>query len=110
MRRSPRADHKASAAEAEAAPGTWIHVSNYLTMFAAKQTAERIRQGIMHAQVQPYSPAEHFEANALLTDEGADLWVRYVGPAGMREVILSDMSGRAPRPGQATRQNTKEEI
>jgi hypothetical protein len=110
MRRSPRADHKASAAEAEANPGTWVRVSNYLTLHAARQTVERIQQGAMQSAEQPYAPVEHFEADALLTEEGADLWVRYVGPAEAREVILSNKPGRAPRPGQATRQNMKEEI
>lgn len=70
------ADHKLAAQQARELPGQWVLAATYNSSSSAKSAARTIRSG--DRLLRFYLPAGTFEARTELTQDGADLFVRYV--------------------------------
>ncbi|QIJ62592.1 hypothetical protein [Streptomyces sp. JB150] len=70
-----RADHQHAAEQARQMPGQWVLAGTYGSSASAVSAALQVRTG---NRVPAYRPAGSFEAHTELTQDGADLWVRYV--------------------------------
>jgi hypothetical protein len=73
-----RADHRHAAATARQLPGTWVLAATYGSSQSATSAAWHVRTG--NARMPAYQPAGAFESRTELTQDGADLYVRYVAP------------------------------
>lgn len=93
---SPRADHRHAAEQAKQLPGQWVLAATYRSTQSAKSAARLIRTG-GGTNLPFYHPAGAFEARHALTQDGADLYIRYVDPAavaaaGFRESIEAGLT------------------
>lgn len=77
---TPRADHQHTADMAREMPGQWVFAGTYNSSGSANGVAGMVRRA---DQLRFYRPAGAFEADVRLTDDGADLWVRYVDPEAL---------------------------
>lgn len=73
----PRADHAHAADQARQLPGQWVLAASYASSMSAKGAASHVRKGDA-GPLRAYQPEGAFEARTELTEDGADLWVRYV--------------------------------
>ncbi|MHC3474640.1 hypothetical protein ACYF6T_38925 [Streptomyces sp. 7R007] len=71
-----RADHQHAADQARQMPGRWVLAGTYGSTQSATGMAHQVRTG---KSVPAYRPAGAFEPHVDLTDDGADLYVRYLG-------------------------------
>lgn len=71
-----RTDHPHAAQQAREMPGRWVLAGTYGSRASAVSATLQVRTG---ERVPSYRPAGTFEARTELTQDGADLWVRYVG-------------------------------
>lgn len=71
-----RVDHLHAATQARQLAGQWVLAGTYGSRASAVTATFAVRTGRMPA----YQPAGTFEARPELTEDGADLWVRYVAP------------------------------
>jgi hypothetical protein len=76
LKARPRANHQHAADQARQLPGQWVLAGTYASSHSADGTARRVRTGDLNPA---YRPAGAFKARVQLTDDGADLWIRYVG-------------------------------
>ncbi|WP_128803676.1 MULTISPECIES: hypothetical protein [unclassified Streptomyces] len=74
-----RSDHQHAAQQAQEMPGLWVMAGTYPSSATAKHMANQVRSG---ERLPAYRPRGAFEARTELTQEGADLWVRYMAPDG----------------------------
>jgi hypothetical protein len=78
LKTRPRADHQHAADQAKQMPGTWVLAGTYASRATAVSTALQVRTG---ERACAYRPAGAYEARTELTQDGADLWVRYRVPS-----------------------------
>ncbi|MET7776264.1 hypothetical protein ABZU94_10700 [Streptomyces mirabilis] len=71
---SPRVDHQHAARQARQLPGQWVLAGTYGSSASATSTAFQVRTG---ERLPAYLPGGSFEAEVRLTQDGADVWVRY---------------------------------
>jgi hypothetical protein len=71
-----RVDHQHAADQARQMPGQWVLAGTYGSSASAQSAALQVRNG---EKAPAYRPAGAFEARTKITQDGADLWVRYVG-------------------------------
>lgn len=76
----PRVDHQHVADQARQMPEQWVFASTYNSSSSAGHAAARVRNP-SDASMRHYHPPGAFEARTELTDDGADLYVRYVAEA-----------------------------
>lgn len=74
----PRADHQHAADQARQMPGQWVLAGTYGSRASAQAAAVQVRTGRRAAA---YLPAGTYQARTEVTQDGADLWVRYAAPA-----------------------------
>ncbi|CBG73079.1 hypothetical protein SCAB_60601 [Streptomyces scabiei 87.22] len=72
----PRADHQHAASMARQMPGTEVFAGTYGSSLSATAAARAVRTGQRAAA---YKPAGAFAARIEVTQDGVDLWVRYLG-------------------------------
>jgi hypothetical protein len=70
-----RADHQHAAEQARQMPGQWVLAGSYGSSASAVSAALQVRTG---DRVPAYRPAGAFEARHEVTQDGVDLWVRYL--------------------------------
>ncbi|SHI65729.1 hypothetical protein [Streptomyces sp. 3214.6] len=70
----PRVDHQHAADQARQMPGQWVLAGTYGSSASAQSAALQVRTG---EKAPAYRPAGAFEGRTLVTQDGADLWVRY---------------------------------
>ncbi|MFJ5638703.1 hypothetical protein [Streptomyces sp. NPDC093223] len=81
MRSEEQVDHRAVAAACRANPRDWQPVGEYGSSESAKSAVRMIRGALRRSSGEsPYAPARTFEARHELTDAGARVEARYVGP------------------------------
>ncbi|WP_432169118.1 hypothetical protein [Streptomyces sp. 1222.5] len=68
-------DHQAAARQARQLPGQWVLAGLYSSRASAVSAALQVRTG---ERIPAYLPAGSFEARTEVTQDGADLWVRYI--------------------------------
>lgn len=73
-----RVDHQHAADQARQMPGEWVLAGTYGSRASAQAASNQVRTG---DRTPAYLPAGAFEARTEVTQDGADLWVRYAGPA-----------------------------
>ncbi|MGW6292437.1 hypothetical protein [Streptomyces sp. NPDC055058] len=76
-----RADHALAAATAREMPGQWVLAATYNARATAVSSALQVRTG---ERLPHYRPAGSFEARYEVTQDGADLYVRYVDGDALR--------------------------
>lgn len=76
-RKSPMVNHQLRADDCRQHPGTWIEIGPYNSRMSAMGMAYSIRTAYMPQ----YTPVGRFETRVRLTDTGATLYARYLGPA-----------------------------
>jgi len=88
----PMADHQHAANQARQMPGQWVLAGTYGSSASAQSAALQVRTG---EKAPAYRPAGAFEARTEVTQDGADLWVRYVGQGdrAARDFAASIASG-----------------
>ncbi|WP_435600795.1 hypothetical protein [Streptomyces sp. C10-9-1] len=71
--------HGAVAAEAAAAPGTWVRAGSYGSDYAAATAARRVRDGaaLSAGSRSWYAPAGRYESRCEQVGDRTELWVRY---------------------------------
>jgi hypothetical protein len=74
LKTRPRADHQHAADQAKQMPGTWVLAGTYASRASAVSAALQVRTG---ERTPAYRPTGTYEPRTELTDDGADLWVRY---------------------------------
>lgn len=74
--RTRTADHQHAAEMARQMPGRWVLAGSYNGTQSAVGAAHQVRTG---GKLPAYRPAGAFQARTELTQDGADLWVRYLG-------------------------------
>lgn len=84
-----RPDHQHAADQARQMPGQWVLAGTYGGRASAQSAALQVRTG---NRAPTYLPAGSFEARTEVTQEGADLWVRYLDQAA-RDFRSSVASG-----------------
>ncbi|MEU8907027.1 hypothetical protein [Streptomyces mirabilis] len=72
-----RPDHQHAASQARQIPGHWVLAGTYGSSASAASTALQVRTG---ERLPAYLPGGSFEAEVRLTQDGADVWVRYPDP------------------------------
>lgn len=90
LARTPNVDHQHAAGQARQMPGQWVLAGTYRSSLSAKSVARAIRAG---NRMPYYRPVGAFEARPELTEDGADLWVRYVDDQARRDFRESIASG-----------------
>ncbi|MEU3899788.1 hypothetical protein [Streptomyces sp. NPDC045251] len=70
------ADHQLAADQARQVPGRWVLAATYNSGYSAKSAARSIRRG--SELLRFYSPVGAFDVRTELTQDGADLFVRYI--------------------------------
>lgn len=71
------ADHRHAAEMARQLPGQWVLAGSYNGRQSAAGAAYMVRTG--SDALPHYQPSGAFEARTELTQDGADLYVRYIG-------------------------------
>lgn len=79
-----RVDHQHAADQARQMPGQWVLAGTYGSRASAQAAGNQVRTG---DRAPAYPPAGSFEARTRVTQDGADLWVRY---AVRPEAAVSD--------------------
>ncbi|HEY6116154.1 MAG TPA: hypothetical protein VI172_09370 [Candidatus Dormibacteraeota bacterium] len=69
-----RVDHQHAADQARQMPGQWVLAGTYGSRASAQSAALQVRTG---DRAPAYLPAGTFAARTEVTQDGADLWVRY---------------------------------
>lgn len=77
-KKRPATNHTLRADDCRRHPGVWIEIGPYNSRYSAMATARHIRSGDTLPQYTPYG---RFETMVRLTDTGALLYARYLGPA-----------------------------
>jgi hypothetical protein len=102
----PRADHQHAANQARQMTGQWVLAGTYASKASATSAAFQARTG----RIPAYQPAGSYEARAELTEDGADLWVRYVADPVSRDFresieagLTEDLDTFSRRLGEAAR-------
>ncbi|MGW3152713.1 hypothetical protein [Streptomyces sp. NPDC001089] len=72
-----RADHAHAADQARQMAGQWVLAASYASSASANSTGTLVRLG-EQGRLTVYGPAGAFDARTELTEDGADLYVRYV--------------------------------
>ncbi|MGW0583525.1 hypothetical protein ACWD25_48205 [Streptomyces sp. NPDC002920] len=87
----PRPDHRIAADQARQLPGQWVLAGTYPSSVSAKGASLQVRTG---TRLPAYRPAGAFEARTEITQDGVDLWVRYLDQAGrdFRESIQAGLT------------------
>lgn len=80
LTKRPAVNHTTTAAHIKARPRTWLPVGEYRSTQSAEHMAYAIRTAYAKRQNSPYAPAGSFEARTRLTEYGALLEARYIGP------------------------------
>ncbi|MFJ4551034.1 hypothetical protein ACIP4X_17705 [Streptomyces sp. NPDC088817] len=75
LKHRPRADHQHAAQQARQMPGEWVLAATYGSRASAVSASLQVRTG---EKIPAYRPAGNFKARTELTQDGADLYVRYV--------------------------------
>ncbi|MEV4033447.1 hypothetical protein [Streptomyces umbrinus] len=75
LKSRPRADHQHAAEQAKQLPGMWVLAATYGSRASAVSAALQVRTG---EYLPAYRPSGTYEGRPELTQDGADLWVRYV--------------------------------
>ncbi|MGW1796871.1 hypothetical protein ACWCQN_12880 [Streptomyces sp. NPDC001984] len=75
LKMQPASDHRHAADQARQMPGQWVLAGTYGSRASAMSAANMVRTG---DRLPSYRPAGAFEARPELTQDGCDLWVRYV--------------------------------
>ncbi|MCC9154860.1 hypothetical protein LZP81_31040 [Streptomyces parvulus] len=70
------ADHRLAADQARQIPGLWVLAATYNSSNSAKSAARAIRRG--DEVLRFYGPAGAFDTRTELTQDGADLFVKYL--------------------------------
>ncbi|WND34008.1 hypothetical protein RI578_06730 [Streptomyces sp. BB1-1-1] len=70
------ANHQLAADQARQVPGQWVLAATYNSSYSAKSAARSIRRG--DELLRFYSPVGAFDARTELTQDGADLFVRFL--------------------------------
>lgn len=88
-----RIDHRHAARQARELAGQWVLAGTYSSRASAVSATFLVRTGRTPA----YQPAGTFEARHELSEDGTDLWVRYVdaaavAAAGFRESIEAGLT------------------
>ncbi|SMF85996.1 hypothetical protein [Streptomyces sp. Amel2xC10] len=68
-------DHQHAASQARQMPGQWVLAGRYGSGASATSAALQVRTA---EKLPAYRPPGSFEGRARLTEDGADLWVRYL--------------------------------
>ncbi|MFD1656944.1 hypothetical protein ACFSL4_01515 [Streptomyces caeni] len=76
LKARPRPDHQHAAQQARQMPGQWVLAGTYQSRASAVAAAFQVRTG---ERVPAYRPAGTYEGRPEVTQDGADLWVRYLG-------------------------------
>ncbi|MFI6248985.1 hypothetical protein [Streptomyces sp. NPDC051016] len=87
-----RADHQVAARQARELPGQWVLAATYGSLASAADTARRVPTA---ERIPAYRPAGTFTARTELTQDGVDLYVRYIGDqssSGFRESIAAGLT------------------
>lgn len=77
-KKRPMADHALRADDCRRHPSVWIEIGSYNCSQSAKSTARQIRSGA--DRLRQYQPGGAFETRVVLTEDGAVLYARYMGP------------------------------
>lgn len=80
LKQGPRADHQHAAGQARQMPGQWVLAATYSSRASAVSAALQVRTG---ERIPAYRPAGAYEARTEVTQDGADLYVRYVHPEAL---------------------------
>ncbi|MFF4385553.1 YqaJ viral recombinase family protein [Streptomyces sp. NPDC001552] len=80
--RAARIDHAAAAAEARKVPGRWVLAG----LCPSSSSAAGVGRNVAHGRLAHYLPAGSFEARKELTQDGAKLFVRFMGLAPAEDV------------------------
>lgn len=72
-------------------PDAWVLAATYGSSESARGVAYHVRTG---GELPAYRPAGAFEARTELTQDGADLWVRYIArqPADFRASVEAGLT------------------
>ncbi|MET9081394.1 hypothetical protein ABZX77_05735 [Streptomyces sp. NPDC004237] len=73
--KTARADHQVAAQQAREVPGTWVLAGVYGSHASAATTAREVSKA---ERIPAYRPAGTFDAYTAITDDGVDLYVRYI--------------------------------
>lgn len=76
-KKRPTANHRLRADDCRRHPGVWIEVGLYNSRQSAQSTARHIR---IPERIPHYTPAGAYETRVRLTNDGAVLYARYLGP------------------------------
>ncbi|MGW6911487.1 hypothetical protein [Streptomyces sp. NPDC054940] len=111
LKARPRADHQVAASQARQMPGQWVLAGTYNSTQSAMGVARQVRAA--GSNMPFYRPAGAFDARHELTEDGVDLWVRYVAApsaADFRESIeagfTEDLDAFSRRLGTAPARRT----
>jgi hypothetical protein len=85
-----RPDHRHAADQARQMPGQWVLAGTYPSRVSAVSAAFQVRTG---ERIPAYRPAGAFEARTEPTQDGTDLYVRYVADQGARDFRESIEAG-----------------
>lgn len=83
------ADHRHAADQARQMPGQEVLAATYGSRASAVSAARQVRTA---ERLPAYAPAGSFEARVELTQEGADLWVRYLPTTPFRQSVDSGLT------------------
>lgn len=85
--------HVDAVAAAKAAPGRWVPASSHGSLYGARSVASCIRRGTL-AKIRAYRPGDQYDAEARLTETGAQVWIKYVGERtpGTRNSTMTEAS------------------
>lgn len=89
-KRLPPPDHQHAAGQARTLPGQWVLAGGYSSRASAMAAAVQVRSG---ERLPAYLPAGAFASRAELTQDGADLWVRYIADSATHDFRESLASG-----------------
>ncbi|MFG3046319.1 hypothetical protein ACGFZR_15485 [Streptomyces sp. NPDC048241] len=82
MTRRPYTDHQQAAALLRQHPTVWQRIAEYNGSQSAYALTRAIRSGtyrISKHQPTAYQPAGAYEARRELTEQGCEVWARYIG-------------------------------
>ncbi|MFE6362923.1 hypothetical protein ACFVP3_23355 [Streptomyces sp. NPDC057806] len=85
-----RTDHQHAAQQARQIPAQWVLAGTYGSRASAVSAASQVRSG---DRLPAYRPAGSFEARSEVTQDGVDLWVRYVADPAARDCRESIEAG-----------------
>lgn len=83
-------NHQHAAGQAREMAGQWVLAGTYGSRASAQAAAVRVRSS---DRLPAYQPAGAFAARTELTEDGADLWVRYIADSAAHDFRESLASG-----------------